>query len=203
MAARIANRRKVVISRVFAALAAFVFVSSASASTVVTYNNVFTADDDKVTFHFVVDNPLSTVSIFTTSFANGGFIPVLSIFAADTGELLKVDSGYADSRDALLQDWPTVPDATYTVILTEYDNLPNSLFLADGFVEDGAGNFTIPTYGSGPFGDLFGTRTGDWSVTFSSLDPTLQVVPEPGAGVLAGAGMLLLFWLRRKRAARN
>jgi hypothetical protein len=200
-----------VLLRVFAAFAAIFCVSSASASTIVGFNGTFTSDDDQVRFRFVVENPLSTVSIFTTSFsgAGGGFIPVLSIFSESTGEALSIDSGFANNTNAVLQDWPTDPDATYIVVLTEYDNLPlNGVggLLTDGFTEDGAGNFTSSLTGiPGPFSDsVYGHLTGDWAVTFSSLDPTLSAeMPEPNAALLAGPGMLLLLWLRRKRAARN
>jgi len=192
-----------VISRLFAISAAAFLVSSASASTILNFAGTFTADDQEQIFQFTVSNPLSTVSVFTTSFAAGGFIPVLSLFSSQTGAFETLDSGFADNSDAIIQDWPTVPNALYTVVLTEYDNLPAGLNISDGFTEQGNGNFTSNYGPPGPFREPFGSQlTGDWAVTFTSLDPTLTVVPEPGAGLLAGAGvLLLLFLLRRRRTA--
>jgi hypothetical protein len=183
-------------------LTAFFLVSTASATTF-NFSGTLTHDDDKIVFLYSVQNQ-GPVSVATTSFALGGFIPVLSLFDS-TGNFLFLDSGYANNTEASL-NWVSDAAVDYTVVLTEYDNFPNGLLLTDGFTEDGNGDFTTVLSGfPGPFRDPFGDPlTGDWAVTFSSADPTLAAsVPEPGAGVLAGGGMLILALLRRKRAARN
>ena len=196
------KRRKPVTLRFFTIVAAAFLVSSASAATV-SFTGNFSADDDKQIFHYNVLNQ-GSVSVSTTSFATGGFIPVLSLFDP-AGNFLFLDSGYANNTDASL-NWVSNAGTTYTIVLTEYDNFPNGLLLSDGFTEDGQGNFTTALSGfPGPFRDPLGTQlSGNWAVTFSSADPTLEAspVPEPAAALLAGPGMLLLFWLRRKRAAR-
>jgi len=174
--------------------------SCLSAGTI-SFTGTFGADDDKQVFLYSIPNA-GSVTVSTTSFATGGFIPILSLFDAG-GNFLFLDSGYANNTDASL-NFPAAPGAVYTIVLTEYDNFPNGLQLSQGFAEDGNGNFTTGLSGfPGPFRDPLGTQlTGDWAVTFASADPGLQAtaVPEPGAVFLAGGGMLLLF-LRKKRAA--
>lgn len=203
MATEMANRRNTpVILRVFAVFAAGFLVSSASASTI-SYNGAFTHDDDEQIFYYNVANQ-GSVTVQTTSFAVGGFIPILSLFDTN-GNFLFLDSGYAGNVDALLS-WVSDANTNYLIMLTEYDNFPNALRLSDGFTEDGQGDFTTVLSGfPGPFRDPFGDQlTGDWAVTFTSAEPSLIAgLPEPSALWLSGPGMLLLFWLRRKRAARS
>lgn len=182
-------------------LTAFFLVSAASATTI-NFSGNLAHDNEKIVFQYSVQNQ-GPVSVATTSFALGGFIPVLSLFDS-SGNFLFLDSGYANNTDASL-NWVSDAAVDYTVVLTEYDNFPNGLLLSDGFTEQENGDFTTALSGfPGPFRDPLGDLlTGDWAVTFSSADPTLVAsVPEPGAAVLAGGGLFLLL-LRKRRGARS
>jgi hypothetical protein len=178
------------------------------------FSGTFPADDFVQIFHFSVQN-LGPVTISTTSY-NPGFEPILSLFDS-TGTFQFLNDGNANSPagDAVLT-WNSLAGENYIVALTEYDNYPveqdpGAGRLSAGFTRDGQGNFTAagPPFGLAVPGGSFllpdGTQlTGNWSVNFSSADPTLQAssVPEPASGVLllAGAG-LLIAWKRTRAAA--
>ena len=179
------------------------------------FSGTFPTDDFVQIFHFSVQN-LGPVTISTTSY-NPGFEPILSLFDA-TGTFQFLNDGNANSPagDAVLT-WNSQAGMNYIVALTEYDNYPveqdpGTGQLSAGFTRDGQGNFTAagPPFGLAVPGGSFllpdGTQlTGNWSVSFSSDDPTLQAsssVPEPASGVLllAGAG-LLIAWKRTRSAA--
>ncbi len=151
---------------------------TAAAETIL--NGTFTADDDEVIFDITLSSP-GTITIETTSYADGGFAPVLSIFGAPNfapgdpsllGYNDGPDGGPCGSRatnpttgaclDALLGYDPdtssnplgTLAAGSYLVVLTEQENVPNGPDLDSGFDLQGTGNFTaIPGVNNGPFVD--------------------------------------------------
>jgi len=168
-------------------------------------SGTFTTDDERATIFYTVANQ-GPVTVSTTSFATGGFSPILSLFDS-TGNFLFLDSGYANNTDATLS-WVSNAGAFYTIVLTEFDNFPVLLptgTLSDGFTEDGQGNFTETLSGmTGPFHLPTGEQlTGDWAISFTSPDPSLQVsAPEPGTGLMLLPVLLLgLYWKRGSRAS--
>jgi hypothetical protein len=201
----------------------FVGASPGLAGTVFNFANTFPTDDFVQMFHYTVQNT-APVEIFTTSFATGGFAPVLSVFD-NLGNLVSYNVG-SQTNDCVnnAQDPATgacwdarlagpllainsVAGTQYLITLTEDDNLPWGPTLADGFFEQGNGNFTA----AGLFGPLVpggsfllasgAQRTGDWAVTIQSDEPTLvATIPEPSTAALflTGAG-LLAFWRRTKK----
>jgi hypothetical protein len=182
---------------------ATVCVASVASASTIGFTGTFTADDDNVVFHYTVLNA-GSVDISTTSFATGGFIPILSLFDS-TGNFLFLDSGYASSADAHLS-WVSDANTDYIVALTQYDNFPvlaPNNNLSDGFTEDGQPDFTELLSGfPGPFRDPIGTQlTGDWAVNFTSAEPLDVYIPEPSTTFLALTGALLMFW--RRHAARQ
>jgi len=104
-----------------------------NASTV-DFSGNFLFDDDVQFFTFQSPNP-GTVTITTTSFAQGGFAPILALYDA-TGVLLTYDDGTADGfcagtdirgtgycYDASLS-WEAAANAIYYTALSQYDNFP-------------------------------------------------------------------------------
>jgi hypothetical protein len=184
---------------------------------VINFTGTFTHDDDVQFFYYTVQ-VAGPVTVETTSFngtPTGGFIPILSVFDS-TGLWVFGDSGYASNTNASVT-WVSNANEEYIVALTEWDNFPNTLNLADGFVEAGQGDFTAnpPTNPGLPGGFYNGTcfdpatcqLTGNWAVTFTADDAAgLQAsIPEPDAWVLAGAGLALMLGVRylRGKSSRN
>jgi hypothetical protein len=177
-------------------IAALLFCSAlASANIIVTWNGDFAQDDSQQVFHYFVQNT-GPVHVYTTSYAPGGFQTVLSLFD-DTGNFVFGNDGYGTASDADLS-WNSVAGTDYLVVLTEYDNFANGPTYADGFTEDGMGNFTAnPPFNNPLPGGFYlpggEQRTSNWSVTFDSADATgLVVLPEPATWGLGVAGAMLL-----------
>jgi hypothetical protein len=84
------------------------------------------------------------------------------------------------------------------------DNLPNGPTFADGFHEQGMGNFTS-MFGctNGVFCDInLANRNGNWAVDINNVagaTDTTNPVPEPGTLLLVSAGVAGLSVLRRRR----
>jgi hypothetical protein len=183
--------------------------AAAFANTSFNYSGAFSADDNMVLFNYVVQNQ-SQVDIFTTSYATGGFSPVITVF--DSTGLFQFESR-GISSDASLS-WVSNAGETYLVVLTEWDNVsmgPLSNF-ADGFTEQGQGNFTAkppfnPPLPGGFYQDGGVQRTSAWALTISSPDNTLVVTsptvvtPEPGSAGLIFVSAALLAGCKRIRRA--
>lgn len=190
---------------IFAAATIFLVAASSRASTI-DFTGAFQHDDDLAVFHYSVQDQ-SSVTIQTTSFAAGGFIPLLFLFDTSGVTVFQSD-GFLLNSDASIS-FVSDAAAVYTIILSEYDNYPNSFLLSDGYTRTGQGDFTGAFgCGNGRFCDPSGAQlTGDWAVTFSSTDPTLtaQLVPEPGSACLLMGGLLVMAWGRRRsaRSVRN
>jgi hypothetical protein len=203
------------------------FASLASATTF-NFSGTFTQDDEHATFVMTLASP-GAVTIATTSYANGGFAPVLSIFgaplfapgdpsllgsnsggspcgiraaSATTGLCLDALLGY----DSVLSTNPlgSLPAGTYLVVLTEQSNTPNGPDLASGFDFDGQGNFTaVPGVNNGPFVDPSNpsiTDTGNWALQFQNVSGA-NSVPEPSTFVAILMGFGILVTMRSRRAA--
>ena len=207
----------------------FVTLAPASASTIY-FSGTFTQDDNQASFLVTLNTPRA-VTIQTTSYANGGFAPVLSIFgnplfAPGDPSLLGTNSGGSPcgvrgtnpssgrcldallGNDSVLAADPlgTLPSGTYLVVLTEQANVPNGPDLAAGFAFDGQGNFTaIPGVNGGPFVDPSNpgiTLTGAWALQFDNVDAAIsEAVPESSTYISVLAGLGILVGARRRYAA--
>jgi hypothetical protein len=182
----------------------------------------FTQDDDIFSITFSLTAP-SDITFRTWSFAGGidsagqrvtpgGFAPVISVFDS-SGNLLTFDAGGVAPSGCGLRNVDPVTgfclDAyinlilnagTYTAVLTQWDSTPNGPTLADGFVEQGAGNFT-----GGPFllnaGPSF-QRTGNWDLDISS--PNVETPePQPTELLIAGLFVLGLIRVRHKHKVKG
>jgi hypothetical protein len=162
-------------------------------------------DDDVVLIPFMVISP-GTVTMQTTSFASGlvGFQPVLTLFDGG-GNLLFQDAtggtapGSCGARsidavsgacgDAYIQ--ATLGPDSYTLALTQWDNIPNGPTLADGFPRVGEGNFTGPSFlgSAGSFILSDGSQRNSayaLSIDGDGVQSAPSGVPEPATfGVLA------------------
>lgn len=163
---------------------------------VLSYTGIFGADDDLAFVNFNVDSP-GTVEIRTLSAANGGFDPYLSLFDANGLQLL-LDLNEDETGCGCLDSLITLnTPGNYILALSQSGNFPNGPTLADGFSQQGNGNFT-----GGPFLDIFGdTRTGDWEIEISGpVSAPNSEVPEPATAALLAAGLSALAIARKRRA---
>ena len=163
---------------------------SGAAASATTLNGSFTTDDQSFTYTWNLAQA-TTVTAATTSYAAGGFVPVLSLFNATTGAFIAVDGGDAMCTNGRMKDGATglcndaflntaVSAGSYKVVLTEFDNFPNGN-LSDGFSETGNGNFTSAVCStSGPFWETdlapCVQRTGNYSLNLTTAS---TATPEP------------------------
>jgi len=187
----------------------------------VSFSGTFTADDDVSLFSFSVGTA-STVTLRSYSYAGGtnaggtviprgGFDPVLSLFDS-TGALIAFNDDDLSSPPKVGIDLVTgerldsfltiaLSPGTYTVAITESDNLPNGPTLADGFFEQGNGNFTaIFGCAAGSFCDFTGdSRTHGFAFDVLNIDTSANVAEPSSLAMLStGLGLALLHYGRRR-----
>jgi hypothetical protein len=207
------NTRRLIAALLGAALLAF----HASARADLSFTGTFAEDDEVQTFPFTVVDP-ADVTLISYSYAGGtnangepisrgGFDPVLSLFDG-SGVLLGVndDGTFPDvgldlvtgqTLDAFLR-LPLIP-GSYSVAITQADNLPVGPTFGDGFTRQGQGNFTGAAFGpgSGSFFDF----TGDQRTNAFAFDVLIAAaVPEPSSAALLAGALLGMGWLRRRVA---
>lgn len=148
----------------------------------------------------------ATFTAYTTSYASGGFVPVISLFDQATGDYLGFNGGDASCSGGRMKDAGTglcddaylsrlLPAGSYWVVLSQFYNLPNGNY-SDGFSQAGVGNFTAAAcQTTGPFWQVdvspCAQRSGSYALTINSA----AAVPEPATGclilgVLTGAAVL-------------
>lgn len=155
----------------------------------------FTADNDTYSYSF---SPTSTqiFSFSTSSYAMGGFVPVLTLFNVTTGA--PIDNAGTGTSDVFLTD--TLGPGSYELFLTEFPNVANGN-LVDGFLFAGSPTITgdLCGVGGGTFYDstTCTQRTSSYALTASSS----AVTPEPPSLWLVLAPAMLLFAFSRRGKA--
>lgn len=180
----------------------------------------FSQDDDIQLFNFSVSS-ITDIILNTSSFAAGGFTPVLTLFDSGNnliaaslapsgcggGNPASPDSATGACWDTYLQftaaDLGQLSVGSYLLALTEYDNVAFGPTLADGFLYAGAGNFT----GAGGFwennlGPDPVQRNNGWAVNLSGVDTAGPVsVAEPTGMALFFLGLASMAASRRRHSA--
>lgn len=209
------------------AITALLGLASTAHAAPIGYSGTFAEDDDHFEVFFAVASA-GQVSIQTWSYAGGltplgtvvpagGFAPVLSLFdpsdallALDTGGTAPggcgprgIDPVTGFCLDAFLS--LMLGPGTYHLVLTQYDNTPFGPTYADGFLHDGEGNFTGPTFTGlpGSFIDPgLNQRTSAFALSLTVPTDNPVPVPEPGTLVMLASGSILSA-LRRRRARHS
>jgi hypothetical protein len=179
-----------------------------------TFGGTLGQDDSIEWFRVQMDSP-GTLKVRTTSFANGGFAPVLSLFEEAGSAVLfatnhaggpgpgcgprSVDPVVGFCWDGYIE---VSTDAGFFLLaLTQDDNLPVGPFLTDGFSRTGQGNFTGPDFAGQPGSFLLITgdqRTANWALEIDADGAV--ALPEPSTLQLLGAGVVLILIGRGRKA---
>lgn len=171
-----------------------------------TITGAFTTDD-QINRYTATLASSQTLTINTTSYAAGGFVPVLTLFNANGSVITPSDTGGSvDPATGLANDAfisQLLGPGTYLLTLSEFPNVASNGF-NDPFLFAGQGNFTPSLCGtaSGSFleSDLAPCvqRTGNFALTSNATFTPSAVTPEPATWILVlpATGLLLAFGKR-------
>jgi len=179
-------------------------VQSAKANTI---SGTFPTDD-QINRYTTTLTSSQTFTVNTTSYATGGFVPVLTLFNADGSPITpSVTGGVIDPATMLANDAfisQVLGPGTYLLTLSEFPN--GALGGAnDPFLFEGQGNFTpslCPTSTGTAFleSDISpcAQRTSSFSLTSNATLTPSSVTPEPATWILVlpATGLLLAFGKR-------
>ncbi len=186
----------------------------------VDFTGNFSKDNDVLRFDFTVGLPGSSVTIFSSSWVNGGFDPILSIWDSAGNQLFEQDDGgVVGSRQSNAVSYQfgefdgflniDLDAGDYIATLAQYDNFSVSTLLADGFRFDGDPNFTAVfgcangRFCEGSLEDSNGNplelnRTSAWELHFLNVDSaSLNSIPEPSSLMLVGLAACALLGSRK------
>jgi hypothetical protein len=176
-------------------------VPHAGASTFAT-SNVFAADNSTYELTFS-ETTLTNFTAATSSFATGGFLPVLTLFNGTTGAEIDNDGSGPEAglRDASLTD--ILGPGVYDLFLTEFPNVAVGN-LADGFLF--AGDPTATGDVCGVTGGMFlntitcTPTSNQYALTVTTTAAT-ATTPEPPSALLLFLPLAGIVALNRRRFA--
>ena len=199
-----------------AVLGSCLTATSASFSAEVDFKGNFLHDNDVLRFDFSVGLPNTNVTLFSSSWIDGGFDPILAIWDSAGNQIEEQDDGGvvgSQQSNAFFYTYGefdsfltiNLAAGDYIATLTQYDNFSVSTLLADGFLRDADPLFTAAfgcsngSFCEGSPVDSHGdpvepNRTSAWNLHFLNVaGARLNTVPEPSALLLFGlAGLALV-----------
>jgi hypothetical protein len=164
------------------------FAANASS---ISFSGELPDDDDFQLFNFTLTEERK-VNIFTTSYIDGGFDPVLVLYYGvadpDTGEHFMIDS-FNGIWDALIDE--SLDAGFYLLALAQSGHNEAYFEILEGAFSFGSGE------------NDFGGLSSRWAITFENVDSVsvgASPVPVPAAVWLFGSALMGLFGVKRKSA---
>ena len=171
--------------------------------------------DNTTHSEFITVTDISNGTLFSSSFATGGFDPYISLWSS-TGHLIdqnddSITGGFASSNGVnyFVSDLdfylfiPNLAPGTYQAIISQAGNVPVGNLLSGGFTQAGAPHFTVDPNSPFPQGPNFnlpfgqGNTTGDWAFHANVEPVPLPLALWSGLALLGLMGSISL--LRRRR----
>ena len=194
--------------RASAVAAACLLSAGIASATPLTYQGIFSTDDEHVSVQINLAGS-GTLTAFTSSWALGGFAPVLTLFGGAGGYQQAVGSattcgagsGGPDAATGFCWDAAfatSLQAGNYLLVLTQDGNLANGDTLADGFSQDGMADYTSQMYLGASNGTLCinvdaSQRSCNYAMTVDVALDQGGTVPEPASLALFGlSGLALL-----------
>lgn len=158
------------------------------------FSNTFVNDDDVFQYSFTSSSSQNFTAT-TTSYAAGGFIPVLTLFNASGGTPL----AFAETDNSDVSINQLLGPGSYVLFLTQDPNVFGST-LAAGTLFAGSPTLTGDFFGiaGGKFLNFIdGTqRTGSYALTVNSV--AVAATPEPATWLLLLPPVAFAFAMRRR-----
>jgi len=203
------------------ALAGLLAGCSIGTANTIDFSGSFIFDTDVQFFIYQSATP-GLVTVSTSSFADGGFAPMLALYDSTGARLFTADGpanndcAVANQADVLgtgfcydtQLSWDSLANVKYYVALTEYDNIAlgsipvnqpmNTWNTGTNFTYSPDFNFTSGApFGPGCGQDGFCLNDGHprgngWAVTFTSDENLTVITPEPGPAFLLLSGLSLV-----------
>jgi hypothetical protein len=200
-------------------------VTTTAFSAELDFSGHFLHDNDVQRFDFSVGLP-GVVTLFSSSWNNGGFDPILAIWDSAGNQIEEQDDGAfvgAQQSNSVFYNVGefdsflniNLAAGNYIATLTQYDNFSVSTLLADGFLRDAEPQFTsVFGCSNGSFceGSLVDSnnnavepnRTSAWDLHFLNVaNAHLNAVPEPSSLLLVGLAGLALMGSRRNYKSQD
>ncbi|WP_394752696.1 DVUA0089 family protein [Crenothrix sp.] len=176
-------------------LATLLLCSQSAMANSFSFTGNFTYDNDVQLFNFSLASDSTALTIHTLSLlgatnaagnliSGGGFNPYLAIFD-ESGALIKDTSGKNESEESIIANYGTLLAGTYTLALTQFDNIAVGTYLSEGFADD----YVLASFDPTPFTTMGGGGSSHWAVDILTAD-TATSVPAPEALTLTLLGLI-------------